>query len=55
MNYELVAPTDIRSADSDSTGAWETHVTTSSSFGSLPERRYTTVPSTRVQVEDQMI
>ena len=48
-------PSDIGSMDSDPAGALETHVTTSSSFGSLPERRYTTVPSTRLQMEDQPI
>ena len=48
-------PTDIRSMDSASDEAWEAHVTTSSLFGSIPERRYTTVPSPRLQVEDQPI
>ena len=47
--------TDIRSKESNSAGVWEKCVTTSSSFGSLPESRDTTVPSTRLQMEDQPI
>ena len=45
-------PNDIGNMDSESAGAQETCVTTSLSFGSLPERRYTTVPSTRLLMED---
>ena len=41
--------------ESNSAGVWETHGTTSSSFGSLPERGDTTVPSTKLQMEDQPI
>ena len=48
--------TDIGSAESNSAGVQERHVvTTSSSFGSLPERGDTTVPSTKLQMEDQLI
>ena len=45
----------LEALESDSAGVWETCVTTSSSFGSLPERGDTTVPSTRLQMEDQPI
>ena len=43
--------TGIGSMESNSAGVWETHGTTSS-FGSLPERGDTTVPSTKLQIED---
>ena len=48
-------PTDIGSMESGSAGVWETCVTTSSSFGSLPERGDTTVPSTRLRMEGWLI
>ena len=47
--------TGIGSAESNSAGVWDTHGTTSSSFWSLPERGDTTVPSTKLQMEDQPI
>ena len=47
--------TDLGRADSGPAGAQEMCVATSTSFGSIPERIYTTVPSARLQVEDQPI
>ena len=47
--------TGIRSVESNFAGVWETHGTTSSSFGSLPERQDSTVPSTKLWIEDWLI
>ena len=46
--WPQTTPTNIRSRDSGNAGAQEAHVTTSPSFGSIPERRYTMVTSTKL-------
>ena len=43
------------SVESNLAGVWETQGTTHSSFGSLPERGDTTVPSTKLWMEDWLI
>ena len=53
--WPQTTPTNLRSGESGYARAWEAHVTTSSSFGPIPERRYTMVHSTRLQVEDWLI
>ena len=53
--WPQTTPTDIRSGDSSYARTQQAHVTTSPSFGPIPERRYTMGPSTSLQVEDQLI
>ena len=52
MLWPQPTPTYLGRADSGPAGAQEMHVTTLPSFGFIPERVYTMVSSTRLQVED---
>ena len=53
--WPLTTPTNMGSRNSSDAGGWEACVTIPPSFGSIPERRHTTGPSTRPQMEDQLI
>ena len=53
--WPQTTPTNIGSRDSNNAEAQQTCFTISPPFGSIPQRRYTTVTSTKLQGEDQQI